>query len=130
MSSKPLDTKLYNSVKAEAKRRFRVWPSAYGSQWLVKTYKQRGGRYEGKKNLRVGVARWNQEKWRDELGNPCGSAKNKNIKKCRPTIRVSKDTPVTWKEMSSRDKAKAIREKRVTGMGHRTSSIRRSVNIL
>jgi hypothetical protein len=43
--SAPIDKKLYDSVKHEAKRRFKVWPSAYASGWLVKEYKRRGGRY-------------------------------------------------------------------------------------
>ena len=43
--SKPSNPKLYASVKTEAKRKFKSWPSAYGSAWLVKTYKSRGGGY-------------------------------------------------------------------------------------
>ena len=43
--SKPSNPKLYASVKDEAKRKFKSWPSAYGSAWLVKTYKSRGGGY-------------------------------------------------------------------------------------
>jgi len=35
---------LYSRVKSEAKKKFK-WPSAYGSAWLVKTYKKRGGTY-------------------------------------------------------------------------------------
>lgn len=38
--------KLYKKVKSEAKRKFDVWPSAYSSGWLVKTYKSRGGKYK------------------------------------------------------------------------------------
>ena len=43
--NKPTNPKLYAQVKAEAKRKFDRWPSAYGSAWLVKTYKARGGGY-------------------------------------------------------------------------------------
>ena len=32
-------------VKAEAKRKFKVYPSAYANAWLVRTYKKRGGGY-------------------------------------------------------------------------------------
>ena len=46
-SPKPTNMKLYNKVKAEAKRKFKVWPSAYASAWLTKTYKARGGKYSG-----------------------------------------------------------------------------------
>ena len=31
---------------AKEKRKFDVWPSAYSSGWLVKTYKSRGGKYK------------------------------------------------------------------------------------
>ena len=36
---------LYARVKAEAKRKFDVYPSAYANAWLVRTYKKRGGTY-------------------------------------------------------------------------------------
>jgi len=41
----PTNKRLYSQVKAEAKRKFRVYPSAYANGWLVKTYKARGGKY-------------------------------------------------------------------------------------
>ena len=41
----PKNKALYSKVKSEAKRKFKTWPSAYGSAWLVKTYKARGGSY-------------------------------------------------------------------------------------
>ena len=41
----PTNKKLYARVKAEAKRKFKVYPSAYANGWLVKTYKARGGGY-------------------------------------------------------------------------------------
>lgn len=41
----PTNKKLYARVKAEAKKKFDRWPSAYGSAWLVKEYKKRGGGY-------------------------------------------------------------------------------------
>lgn len=31
----PTNKKLYEQVKREAKRRFKVWPSAYASSWFV-----------------------------------------------------------------------------------------------
>ena len=41
----PTNKALYSRVKAEAKRKFKVYPSAYANGWLVKTYKARGGKY-------------------------------------------------------------------------------------
>ena len=44
--NKPADLKLYAKVKSEAKKKFRVFPSAYASAWIVKEYKKRGGKYQ------------------------------------------------------------------------------------
>ena len=44
-SPKPKNPALYARVKAEAKRKFKVYPSAYSNAWLVRTYKKRGGKY-------------------------------------------------------------------------------------
>ena len=41
----PTNKKLYARVKAEAKRKFNDYPSAYANAWLVRTYKKRGGGY-------------------------------------------------------------------------------------
>ena len=41
----PKNKALYSRVKAEAKRKFDVWPSAYASAWLTREYKKRGGTY-------------------------------------------------------------------------------------
>jgi hypothetical protein len=41
----PTNKKLYAKVKAQAKRKFAVYPSAYANGWLVKTYKAKGGKY-------------------------------------------------------------------------------------
>ncbi|MBL18685.1 MAG: hypothetical protein CMC82_02500 [Flavobacteriaceae bacterium] len=71
------------------------------------------------------LKRWFKEKWKDEKGNPCGSSKNKNTKKCRPSKRISKKTPRTWGSMSKSQKAKAVSEKKRVGMGRRTSAIRK-----
>ena len=70
------------------------------------------------------LKRWFKEKWKDEKGNPCGSRKNKNTKKCRPSKRVSSKTPVTWKGVGKR-KAAVVAEKKRVGMGKRTSALRK-----
>ena len=44
-SPPPKNKALYARVKAEAKRKFDVYPSAYANAWLVRTYKKRGGTY-------------------------------------------------------------------------------------
>ena len=42
----PNDSALYSRCKAEIKKKFEVWPSAYGSMALTKLYKSRGGTYK------------------------------------------------------------------------------------
>jgi hypothetical protein len=44
--NKPADPKLYARVKLEAKNKFRVFPSAYASAWIVNRYRKLGGKYE------------------------------------------------------------------------------------
>jgi len=45
-SPRPTNPSLYARVKSEAKRKFKVYPSAYANAWLVRTYKKRGGTYK------------------------------------------------------------------------------------
>ena len=47
-SNKPNDPALYSRCKAEIKRKFNVYPSAYANMALVKLYKSRGGTYSSK----------------------------------------------------------------------------------
>tara|TARA_R110001592_G_scaffold110216_1_gene306348 strand:- start:362 stop:517 length:156 start_codon:yes stop_codon:yes gene_type:complete len=42
----PTNPSLYARVKAAAKKKFKVYPSAYANAWLVKEYKKRGGGYK------------------------------------------------------------------------------------
>lgn len=42
----PSNPKLYARVKAAAKAKFDVYPSAYANGWLVQEYKRRGGKYK------------------------------------------------------------------------------------
>jgi len=57
MKPSPTNKKLYSKVKAEAKKKFKVWPSAYASGWLVKEYKNRGGKYFGTKSSSTDISR-------------------------------------------------------------------------
>ena len=60
--NEPTDKALYARVKAAAKRKFAVYPSAYANAWLVREYKKRGGGYRkvsdgGKKKKTYGRLR-------------------------------------------------------------------------
>jgi hypothetical protein len=104
--------KLYNKIKAETKKKFNIWPSAYASAWLVKEYKKRGGTYSGKTpGKNTGLKRWFAEKWINICKLPrivtCGRPKTnltswkKQYPYCRPYIRISSNTPITVRELSS-----------------------------
>ena len=43
--AKPTNAAVYARVKAAAKKKFKVYPSAYANGWLVREYKKRGGGY-------------------------------------------------------------------------------------
>lgn len=86
-----VDTELYAKVKAEADEKY-AKPSAYKSGWIVKTYKERGGTYRGKKTNK-GLTRWYKEDWKDIGDGP--------YPLYRPTKRISKDTPTTEGELSA-----------------------------
>ena len=49
MANVRVNKALYSRVKAEAKRKFAVYPSAYANAWLVREYKKRGGTYRVEK---------------------------------------------------------------------------------
>ena len=64
------------------------------------------------------LKRWFKEKWVDvRTGKPCGRRKGekRGTPYCRPSKRISSETPKTSGEMSSSEKAKKIREKKRLG---------------
>lgn len=40
MANEPTNRRLYNRVVAEARRKFRIFPSAYASAFIVREYKK------------------------------------------------------------------------------------------
>ena len=52
--NKPTKPALYSRVKSEAKKKFKVYPSAYANAWLVREYKKRGGGYRTVKKKTTG----------------------------------------------------------------------------
>ena len=53
-SPTPKNKALYARVKAEAKRKFKVYPSAYANAYMVSQYKKMGGKYKGAKKAEGG----------------------------------------------------------------------------
>lgn len=91
------DKKLYQKARNEADLIYSK-NSAYKSGFIVKKYKELYKRkygddeaYEGRKKM-SGLNRWFKEEWQD-IGKG-------DYPLFRPTIRVNKDTPKTYQELS------------------------------
>ena len=50
MASIPNDPGKWSRAKAKAKKKFKVYPSAYANAWAAKEYKRMGGTWRGKDN--------------------------------------------------------------------------------
>ena len=98
--------------------------AAYRKRFFGSSMKSPRG-VKSPKPVDTGLSRWFAEKWTDEHGNVCGSSKNRTTKKCRPSKRITKKSPVTWNEMSPSQKSRAVAEKKQVGMGSRASPIRK-----
>lgn len=108
----------YRKVKAS----YDVFPSARASQAIAKCRKASGN----VKKTEVGkdLKRWESEKWVDtRTGKPCGAGGKNEY--CRPTKRVSKETPKTKSELSSSQLRQKKAEKSRVGMGKRVKPIKR-----
>jgi len=95
------DPVLYEHVKRMADAVYEK-PSAYKSGWIVKKYKELGGRYSGKKT-KEGLTRWYKEEWADVGG--------QDYPVYRPTKIVSAKTPLTVREIDSKNLKKQIKTK-------------------
>ena len=96
--SVPLDKKLYSKVKQMADLIYKK-PSAYKSGFIVKKYKELGGKYrdeEGFKTKIKPLKRWFNEKWQDVAGL---IGEKKAYPLYRPMKRITKDTPSTFYEI-------------------------------
>ena len=110
----PRDKKLYNKTK---KIIYKLIPkhSAYRSGILVKTYKKIFNKkygnkdpYIGKKNRDKGLGRWFREKWRNQRGSIGYKYKNDVY---RPTKKITKKTPKTFKQLGKKAINRARTEK-------------------
>ncbi len=71
----------------------------------------------------LNLKRWFKEKWRTPRGKK-GYEKGENT--FRPTKRISKNTPLTWSELTPAEKRKAQKEKNTKG---RVSRYRRKKKV-
>lgn len=108
----------YKKVKAQ----YEVFPSARASQAIAKCRKSKGSVRKTEKG--TSLKRWQDEKWEDtRTGKACGAGGKNEY--CRPTKRVSSETPKTKGEMSKSELAKKKAEKSRVGMGKRVKPVKR-----
>lgn len=117
--NKPNNPSLWKQAIAAAKKKYRVYPSAYANGYAASWYKKRGGTWRTEKDLRE----WFDEKWvdlsRPKKGGgyePCGrktegmseAEYRKKYPKCVPASRAAR--------MSDSQKRSAIQRKRSDGL--------------
>jgi hypothetical protein len=107
---------IHDACYYNVKRRYAVWPSARASQALAKCRKSHGHVHKSEKG--AALKRWGKEKWKTTSGKACGSG---GTQYCRPTKKVSKETPKTMGSMSKKKRQSKLAEKRRVGMGHKVS---------
>ena len=100
-----VDINLYEKAKKLADEKYSK-PSAYKSGFIVKTYKELGGRYKDD-NKPKNLKRWFKEDWKDVGHN------NKGYPVYRPTKRVDKNTPLTVNEIDPKNLKEQIKKKQI-----------------
>ena len=105
--SEPINKKKWDLAKKLADAVY-ARPSAYKSGYIVKKYKELGGTFVGKKKVKQGLPRWFAEKWVNQRGVEGYQHKSDVY---RPSIRITKKTPVTWGELNKKDIDRARRTK-------------------
>ena len=95
----PVDKELYEKVKKEIYAKYQQH-SAYRSGLLVQEYKRRGGTYKGSETKTNGLNLWFASKWRNQRGEVGYKYKSDVY---RPTVRVTKDTPTTFAELTEKE---------------------------
>lgn len=106
----------YKKVKAQ----YDVFPSARASQAIAKCRKASGNVRKTEEGTKL--KRWESEKWQDtKTGKACGAGGKNEY--CRPTKRVSKETPKTKSEISPSKLAAKKAEKSRVGMGNRVKKV-------
>lgn len=114
----PQDKRLYAKVKKEADAKFLAPTSVYKSAWIVREYKKRGGTYNSSKpDPNKGLTRWFKEKWVDlnrRSNEPCGRKKataDGTYPLCRPTVKVTDQTPRLKQTLSKKEIEAANKKK-------------------
>jgi hypothetical protein len=112
VKNKSLYLRIKNKIGKEVKKKGRRW-GAYDSGRLVREYKEKGGKYSGKKSTKTkskkssNLDRWYREKWIDACVWPkrksCGRTKasiKSKVTYCRPSKVIDRNTPKTIQELT------------------------------
>lgn len=112
VKNKSLYLRIKNKIGKEVKKKGRRW-GAYDSGRLVREYKEKGGKYSGKKSTKTkskkssNLDRWYREKWIDACAWPkrksCGRTKasiKSKVTYCRPSKVIDRNTPKTIQELT------------------------------
>jgi hypothetical protein len=124
--NQPTNPSLWSRAKSLAKSKFDVYPSAYANGWAAKWYKSKGGGWKKKsknestEEISEDLRRWFKEKWVDVSKKvdgehpPCGrkDADGKSYPKCRPSKKVSKETPKVASSYDKDEKKAMTQQKR------------------
>jgi hypothetical protein len=124
--NQPTNPSLWSRAKSMAKSKFDVYPSAYANGWAAKWYKSKGGGWKKKsknestEELSEDLRRWFKEKWVDVSKKvdgkhpPCGrkDADGKSYPKCRPSKKISKETPKVASSYDKDEKKAMTQQKR------------------
>ena len=124
--NKPTNPKLWAQCLAWARSRYKVCPSAYCNGAAAKRYKSKGGGWKKKpknesiETLQEDLKRWFKEKWVDVSKKvdgkhpPCGrkDADGKSYPKCRPSKKVSSETPKVASSYDKDEKKAMTQQKR------------------
>lgn len=111
-----LNKKLHAAVKAEAKRKFKIYPSAYANAWMVREYKERGGEFRSD-----ALDKWFKEKWvrmssTGRILGPCGDrSKEEGKPKCLPAKKASALSAAERRRLVARKRREDPRKERTGG---------------
>ena len=117
--NEPTNKKLYNSIKKKVISDNPI-NSAYRSGNIVREYKRQFLKNNPNKKPYTkdarpkteGLSRWFKEDWKNQRGD-LGYSKKGDV--YRPTKRITRDTPITFNELSLKEIRKAQIEKRSKG---------------
>jgi len=107
------DKKLHAAVKAEAKRKFKIYPSAYANAWMVREYKKRGGTFRND-----ALDKWFKEKWvrmssSGRILGPCGDrTEGEGKPKCLPSAKALALSPAERRRLVARKRREDPRKER------------------